>query len=205
MDSFLQFISEFPAFYIYLFLFIMILMENIIPLVPGDTVLAFSAYLAGRGALKPLFTFSITVLGSLTGFLLVYWIGYHWGRNYFEKRNFKFFPTKSIEKTDYYFNKYGDRFLLINRFLPGIRFMVAIIAGFTRTSTLKALLFTFISITAWNGLIFQIGKLLGENWQEIKHFLSKYNLTVTVIIIVSLLIIIVYRISRKTIKLGEHR
>ena len=200
MDSLLQFISEFPAFYIYLFLFFMIFMENITPFVPGDTVLAFSAYLAGIGILKPLFTFSITITGSLTGFFLVYWIGYYWGRDYFEKKNFPFFPTKRIKQTDYYFNKYGDRILLINRFMPGIRLMVAIIAGFTQTNTLKTFFYTIISILAWNGIIFQLGKLLGENWKEIKHLLLRYNLIATLIITVVILIFIVYRINRKAIK-----
>ncbi len=203
MERFLQFISELHIFYIYTFLFFAILMENITPFIPGDTVLAFSAYLAGRGVLKPLFTFSITVMGSLTGFFLVYWIGYHWGRDYFEKKNFSFFPIKRIKQTDFYFNKYGDRILLINRFMPGIRLMVAIVAGFTRTNFIKTFFYTIISILAWNGLIFQLGKLLGENWHDVKNFLSKYNLVVTVIILAVVLLFIVYRIRRKTVKLGE--
>ena len=203
MDYILYFISGIPISYIYLVLVFTIFMENITPIVPGDTFLAFSAYFAGRGVLQPLFTYTLTVVSSLSGFFLVYWIGYHWGRDYFEKKNFSFFPIKRIKQTDLYFNKYGDRILLINRFMPGIRLMVAIIAGFTRTNFIKTFFYTIISILAWNGLIFQLGKLLGENWQDVKNFLSKYNLVVTVIILAVVLLFIVYHLCRKTVKLGE--
>ena len=204
MSSFLQFMADLPAFYIYLVLFIMIFMENITPLVPGDTFLAFSAYLAGRSILDPLFTFSLTITGSLTGFLLVYLVGSHWGREYFDRKDYRFLSTRRMKKADRYFNKYGDWILLINRFAPGFRFLVAIIAGFTKTRLPKTLLLTFISIAAWNGLVFQLGKTVGENWEMIKAFLKRYNTIASVVLIAIVAIIAIYYISRKSVKTGEY-
>ena len=203
MDYILHFISGIPISYIYLVLVFTIFMENITPFIPGDTFLVFSAYLAGRGVLQPLFMYILTVVSSLSGFFLVYWVGFHWGRDYFERKNYSFFSKKRIQKTDHYFNKYGDWVLIINRFLPGTRLLVAIIAGFTRIKLSKSFFYTTIGIIAWNGLIFQLVKLLGENWQDVKNFLSKYNLVVTVIILAVVLLFIVYHLCRKTVKLGE--
>ncbi|RKY53081.1 MAG: hypothetical protein DRP89_06710 [Candidatus Neomarinimicrobiota bacterium] len=203
MDTVLQFISGIPIFYIYLVLAFTIFMENIMPLVPGDTFLVFSAYFAGRGVLNPLFTYILTVVSSLSGFLLIYLIGFHWGRDYFERKNYSFFSQKRIQKADHYFNKYGDWVLIINRFLPGIRFLVAIIAGFTRIQLLKSFFYTAISVIVWNGIIFQLGRLLGENWHKVVALISQYNRVVTLIIVSLLAIFIIYRIRRKTVKLGE--
>ncbi len=203
MDSILNFISGIPISYIYIILAFTIFMENITPLIPGDTFLAFSAYLAGRGVLNPLFTYILTVVSSLSGFLLVYLIGFHWGRDYFERKNYSFFSQKRIQKADQYFDKYGDWVLIINRFLPGVRLLVAIVAGFTRTKLLKAFFYTTISIIAWNGIIFQLGRLLGENWHKVVALISQYNRVVTLVIVGVVMLFVVYRIRRKTVKLGE--
>ena len=203
MDYILHFISGIPISYIYLVLVFTIFMENITPFIPGDTFLVFSAYLAGRGILQPLFTYILTVVSSLSGFFLVYWVGFHWGRDYFERKNYSFFSKKRIQKADHYFNKYGDWVLIINRFLPGTRLLVAIIAGFTRIKLSKSFFYTTIGIIAWNGIIFQLGLLLGENWHKVVALISQYNRFVTLIIVGLLAIFIVYRIRRKTVELGE--
>ena len=165
-------------------LFILIFLENIIPAVPGDTFLAFAAYLAGRALLPSGLTFTISVLGSLTGFVLVYWIGSHWGREYFINRNFKIFPCDKIILVDSYFDRQGGWIILINRFLPGIRFMVAMVAGFTRRQFLSTLLLSVISILAWNGLIFRLGHWLGKNWQEVAQIIADYSRLVGLLILI---------------------
>ena len=48
-----------------------------------------------------------------------------------------------------------------------------------------------------------IGRLLGDNWHKVVALISQYNRFVTLIIVGLLAIFIVYRIRRKTVKLGE--
>jgi len=201
IETIIQYLSDLPTLYILTALFIMIFMENITPFVPGDTFLAFSAYLSGTGVLPPAITYGTSVIGSLTGFVLVYWIGFHWGRDYFEKRNLRFFTTKNLHKADRYYDRFGNTFILINRFLPGFRFLAALLAGFTRAHYIRTFLFSLISILAWNGLIFSAGRYLGKNWREIRDFLQQYNRIVMIIIMVFLAIaIMLYLYFRKSNK-----
>ncbi len=193
-------VANLPIQYILAVLFIMIFMENVTPFVPGDSFLAFSAYLSGTGLLPPLLTFSVSILGSFTGFILVYWIGFHWGREYFEAKRLRFFTLKNLQQTDRYYQKYGDMFVLINRFLPGFRFLAAIFAGFTRAHYIRTFVYSLLSILAWNGLIFQMGHYLGKNWQEIVVFLKEYNLIALIIIGILIVFLIVFVLTRKSKK-----
>jgi len=201
IEAIIQYLSDLPTLSILTALFVMIFMENITPFVPGDTFLAFSAYLSGTGVLPPMITYSTSVVGSLTGFALVYWLGFHWGREYFEKRNLRFFTTRNLQKADRYYDRFGDTFILMNRFLPGFRFLAALLAGFTRAHYIRTFLFSLISILAWNGLIFSAGRYLGKNWREIRGFLQQYNRIVLIIIAVFIAIsLFLYQYYRKVKK-----
>ncbi|MFA4838751.1 MAG: DedA family protein [Candidatus Neomarinimicrobiota bacterium] len=200
MEAVLQFIAKQSFWYVYLILFVFIFLENTLPILPSDTILIFSAYLAGKGALNPYAAYFVTVIGGLAGFVLVYSIGHHWGREYFERKQFKFFPAHRMKKADHYFHKFGNWVLAIGRLIPGIRLMTAMIAGFTWIPFFKAFLFTFSGIAVWNGIIYKLARLLGENWEEIKTALSKYNAVLGILLLLLLTIFIAYRVKRRNKK-----
>jgi membrane protein DedA with SNARE-associated domain len=197
MESFLQYLATQPEIYVYPVLFTLIFLENTVPLVPGDLVLIFSAYLAGRNVFPMLILFAITITGSVVGFIFNYMVGNKLGRAYFEKKNYPFLSAKRMEKADHYFQKYGDGAILINRFVPGTRLLIGLIAGFTKSKLIKAICFTFISIVLWNGLIFTIGKFFCDNWEEIKFFVSKYNSVVCLLLFIAVLILVLYQLNKK--------
>lgn len=197
MESILFFIAKQSFFYLYLLLFIFIFIENTLPFLPGDAFLVFSAYLVGKSALNPYTAYLITVISGLLGFCGIYWIGHHWGREYFERKQFKFFPSHWMKKADHYFQRFGNWVLAISRLIPGIRFMTAMIAGFTRIPFIKALLYTFCGIAIWNGLVYISVKIVGDNWKEIKVLLSEYNTFIYIALIILLAGLIAYWMWRK--------
>ncbi|PIS30520.1 MAG: hypothetical protein COT43_01690 [Candidatus Marinimicrobia bacterium CG08_land_8_20_14_0_20_45_22] len=197
MENVLQFIANQSFWYTYLILFILIFMENTLPILPGDAILIFSAYLAGNNALNPLAAYLITVTGSISGFIVIYLISHHWGRDFFERRQFSFFPSRRIKRTDHYFHKFGNWVLIISRLIPGTRLMIAMIAGFTKIRLVKAILLTLCGILIWNGLIYGLAIILGDNWEEIKVFLREYSTILNIALIILLILFIVYRIRKK--------
>lgn len=197
MEHVLQFIAKQSFWYTYLVLFILIFLENTLPLLPGDAILICSAYLAGKSALNPLAAYLVTVVSGASGFIAIYLIGRHWGRDFFERRQFSFFPSRRIKKTDHYFHKFGNWVLAIGRLIPGIRFMIAIIAGFTRIPFTKAILFTLGGIIIWNGLIYKLAKVLGDNWEEIKVLLREYSTILNIALIILLALFLAYRMRKK--------
>jgi len=198
MENYFHTFAETSPVIIYFALLLFIFLENILPVVPGDAVLIFSAYLAGRGALSPTLTFVLTVLGSIAGFTLAFALSRHWGRDFFERRKFPFMPLRRMHKIDYYFHKFGDWSLMIGRLIPGSRLVLALFAGFSKISYPRAFSFTVVAILLWNGTIFILGKGLGENWTAIKEGLSGYNTIVDYLLIFAILCYIIYKIYKKT-------
>ncbi|MBU4445394.1 DedA family protein [bacterium] len=200
MDSYFQTVLENSAVIVYSILFLLIFLENILPFVPGDAVLIFSAYLSGRGVLLPSLAFGITITGSIVGFIFIFALSRHWGREYFENKKFSFLPIWRIDKIDRHFYRFGAWFLAIGRFIPGSRLLLALTAGFSNISYSRALAYTVSGILLWNGMIFNLGKIVGENWTMIKSVLSKYNTIVNSIIIVLLAGLVIWGTIKRSKK-----
>lgn len=199
MDTFFQTIATNDILLVYSILFVLIFLENTLPIVPGDGVLILSAYLSGRGILTPLLTLSITILGGAAGFLSAFALSRGWGRDYFERKNYRFIPIDRITKIDRFFQRFGVWSLAICRFIPGSRLLMALTAGFSNISYPKAIIATTCGILMWNGAFFILGNILGEHWTTIKLYLTSYNKLVT-IIIVALAGIIILKLSFSQIK-----
>ena len=73
-------LGQWPPALVYAVLVLSAFLENVIPPVPGDTVVVFSAYLVGRGILGWWPVYLATCAGGLAGFLAMYYLGYSRGR-----------------------------------------------------------------------------------------------------------------------------
>lgn len=201
MNTVVNFLATESGWLLYTILFVMIILENAVPIVPGDTFLAFSAYLVGVGALRPYFTFFLTILAAVIGFFIIYIVAYFWGRTFFDKKKYRALSPQKMAKIDRQLHRHGYWVLAIGRFIPGTRFLVAFMAGFTRLKFIPATLFISAGILGWNFMIFILGKLAGENRAAIAHFISKYNHIASGVALIILAIFIVWRVNLKSRKL----
>ncbi|MDO9548227.1 MAG: DedA family protein, partial [Candidatus Marinimicrobia bacterium] len=179
--------------FVYTVLFILIFLENTIPFVPGDAVLIFSAYLSGQGSFYPIPIYLITVLGSLAGFVFVFFLSRHWRRDLYKKMPFRISPEKT-RKYKTLFQRHENWSLVIGRIVPGSRLFLSATAGFMDISITKALILTSVGVLIWNSIIFRSGMLLGEHWEIIKKGLAQYSTIVNVILIIMILVVIVWKI-----------
>ncbi|MFQ6617113.1 MAG: DedA family protein [Fidelibacterota bacterium] len=160
---------------VYGILFLSAFLENVFPPIPGDMVVIFGAYLVGTKKLEFIMVYITTTAGSLLGFILMYFFGFYLGKEYFMRREVKFFPRKSIMRVEKWFDKYGTLVLIANRFLSGTRSVVSIFSGIAGISLKKVIFLSVISSALWNFIIIKAGIYLGENWQESVDFLKSYN------------------------------
>ncbi len=164
------------------------MLENIVPPIPGDAVVVFSAYLVGRGtwALWPVF--GATVSGGILGFMIMYYIGLRYGRSFFSGRRGRIFSVEGLEKAEVWLARYGIWLLLGNRFLSGIRSVIAISAGIGGMSWRRVLICGALSMALWNGVLLYAGLLVGQNWGEILSLLKQYNRVLVGLLIVVALV-----------------
>ncbi|MBW2084286.1 MAG: DedA family protein [Deltaproteobacteria bacterium] len=185
LDQFLNFLSTLPAWLVYIFLGISAFVENIFPPIPGDTITVFGAFLVGVGKVGFAGVYVSTTLGSLAGFMTLFWVGMKLGRSYFIERDHWFFKAEDIVRAENWFRKYGYLLIFLNRFLPGIRSVISISGGISRLKAGKAALLALISCAIWNLIWIIVGYSIGSNWEEIKQtmgrIMSRYNTVVLIL------------------------
>jgi len=195
-DSFLTFIHALPKPLIYISLGLSAFIENIFPPIPGDTMMAFGAFLAAIGRLDFLGVYISTTLGNLIGFMVLFWIGGYLGRRFFIEKDFWFFKAENIIKAELWFQKYGYFIILINRFLPGARSVISIAGGISGLGTKKVMALCLVSCATWNLIWVFMGYSLGNKWSvveaEISSLLARYSLTILILFSGSILFFIIF-------------
>ncbi len=178
--------------------FLMILESMIFP-IPSEAVMPFAGFLIGSKFSWQGVLFASS-LGSIIGSSLSYFIGLYGGRPFLEKFG-KFFllDKHHLELSEKFFEKYGDKAILISRFIPVIRHFISIPAGVCKMNFLKFSIYTLIGASCWNMFLAYLGFALQENWTQI----SKYTHYIDYLIVFLLLIALIYFI--KTIYKTKNR
>ena len=183
-EQFLLILSDQPPELICFFLFLAAFLENLIPPIPGDTIIVFGAYLAGMGIVPLAPAYVVMWLGSTSGCLLVYAVAYWKGRAFFLGFRSRIFSEKNLDRVEAGFSRYGDRIVIFNRFLPTVRAFVGIVAGISRLHPLRMLVYVVLSTLIWNSLLVYFGLKVGENWGLVVDALRTYNRVILVLMAV---------------------
>jgi membrane protein DedA with SNARE-associated domain len=197
LDRFLSFLDSLPDSLIYFLLGLSAFLENVFPPAPGDTITAFGAFLVGTNRLQFLTMFISTTLGSLAGFMFLFWIGNLLGRRYFIERDFWYFKVEDIIRAEEWFRKYGYLLILLNRFFPGIRSVISIAGGISKLKILKVTVLALISCSVWNLIWISMGYSLGTNWETAKDKMEGIMAGYNVVFLGLLGILILFLIFRR--------
>ena len=186
MEMFLNSLHSFPGFFIYVILGLSAFVENVFPPIPGDTITAFGAFLVGIGRLDFFWVYLSTTLGSLLGFMSLFWVGRSLGRRFFLMRDYRFLKAKDILKAEAWFTKYGYFLIAFNRFLPGIRSVISVSGGISKLNGIRVAILAFTSSAVWNLIWISAGYFLGSNWKtfeaRISSFMIRYNMAIFILV-----------------------
>ena len=186
MDGLRVFFQSLDSWWGYLFLCVSAMAENLFPPLPGDSFVILGAFLVGRGQLRFLPAYIASTIGSITGFMLLFFAGKYWGRRLFQRGKGRFFSFNHLEKVEGWFERFGFLVIVFNRFLSGFRSIVSLAAGMAKMDTRKVFLLALLSCLIWNGVLMGAGVMVGENWVVIVKY---YNRVVLVLIIILLSLI----------------
>ena len=197
----MRFLDTLPNALIYFLLGASAFVENVFPPIPGDTITAFGAFLVGTERLDFFGVYLSTVVGSLIGFMFLFWVGGLLGRRFFLERDYWFFKAQDIIKAEAWFKKYGYLLILLNRFFPGVRSVISIAGGISGLKTKRVILLALISCSVWNLIWIFFGYMLGSNWDtardQMARIMGRYNLAVVILFGVVVLFFVVRKIVRK--------
>jgi membrane protein DedA with SNARE-associated domain len=190
------------AMWVYVVIYLSCVLENLFPPFPGDAVIFVGAFLAGTGSIYLPLVFVITVLGSLSGALILYSLGKRGVRKLFIFHTGIFFNDEQLKKIESWFSRYGEKVLLLSRFIAGVRSGIALAAGVGKVDLRKMVIYTFISVLLWNGILATVATILKENYEQAYRFLTTYNSIVLFILAVGIIYWLV-KLGRKKLKRGR--
>ncbi|MCI0330667.1 MAG: DedA family protein [candidate division Zixibacteria bacterium] len=175
VNSFFEWAITHGAFWIYSFLFLSAIVENIFPPYPGDAVIFAGGYLASSGHLNWLLVFVSTAAGSWAGLLILFWLGRAKGRALLMRKEGRWLSHENFLRFENWFSRWGVAAIIFGRFLAGIRSGVALAAGIAGVSWKKILIFGLLSVLIWNGILISLARLVENNWEGLYHWFGLYN------------------------------
>lgn len=183
----IEWIQTLSPLSIYLIFGVIAYLENIIPPIPGDLLVAFGGYLAAERIIGFTPVLLITTIASVVGFMNMYAVGRYFGHKIDERRKkfwlMRFFDIKYFDKGKRWMDRWGQGVILANRFLAGTRSVISITAGITKTKVYSTILSSLVSSLLWNGILLGMGWIVHENWQIIGHYLNVYGWFILFVII----------------------
>ena len=168
---------------------------------PGDSLLFVSGLAATTGLIEtPLWLVcAVLVLAAFAGNVVGYGIGYKAGPAIFDKPNSRLFKRENVERTQKFFDKYGNRAIVLGRFVPIVRTFITVMAGVGRMDAKRFFTFSAIGAVAWAAGVTLLGAVLGQ-FDVVRN---NIELMLILVVVLSVVPIAIEAIQARRAKLGE--
>lgn len=175
-----------------------------IPL-PSELILPLAGWAVARGIAEPLtgapwdFWLAVVagVAGNTTGSLIAYTVGSIGGRPLLERYGrYILISRHDIELADRWFARYGDATVFFTRMLPIVRTFISLPAGIARMPLGRFVVFSVLGAIPWTIALIYAGRVLGDNWREVREILAGLDYLVAAILVI-LVALFVWRHLRR--------
>jgi membrane-associated protein len=131
---------------------------------PGDSLLFTVGLLVSKGDVpQPLWVccvvlFVAAMLGNASG----YAIGAKAGPSIFQREDSKIFKKKYVDQTHEFFDKYGNRAIVLARFVPIVRTFITVMAGVGDMGFRRFMIYSAVGGALWASGVTVLGYFLGQ-------------------------------------------
>jgi membrane-associated protein len=131
---------------------------------PGDSLLFTAGLFVANGVIgAPLWLVCLVlIVAAVLGNACGYWIGRAAGPAIFDKPRSRLFNPAHVLKTQEFFDKYGNRAIVLGRFVPVVRTFITVMAGVGRMEPKRYLTYSLIGGVAWAAGVTLLGYWLGQ-------------------------------------------
>ena len=153
--------------------FVLMTLEGATLPVPSEIVLPLTGFLVWQGKMDFWTAVVIASLGGLLGTIIDFSIGYYLGRPAVLRYGRKIrVSEKHLMTVEGWFVRHGGAAVLLARFVPLLRTLIAFPAGVAKMKTVKFLAFSTVGIVVWDIILIYLGVLAGQNYAAIASSLD---------------------------------
>lgn len=196
INEYLDYLFTYGSFAVYAVIFVACFIENIFPPFPGDTFILAAGGLVAVDRLDPYVAGLVVIAGGMSSVMLLYFLGRRYGRDYFIRKNFKYFTADDIMAMESRFRRSGAWLLVFSRFIVGMRSAVAVVAGIGRYAARRMFVFSAISYLLFVSLLMYIAFHLVEEFDKIEDMFVTYNRVAWAMVISIAAIFVIWKIMK---------
>ncbi len=165
------------------------MLENAFPPLPTEVIMPLAGLTAAQGKLTFIGVVLAGTLGSVLGSLPLYYLGKGFGldrlKAWADKHGRWLTITGAdLDKNHEWFERHGNKAVLLGRLVPGIRSLISIPAGIHNMNMARFLLYTGISASIGATLLTLTGYVLEENYRQVEQYLKPASYIVPSILII---------------------
>src|SRR5437870_4027855 len=191
----LQLIEHYMLIYGYWAVFFGVMLENAGVPVPGETILLVAGYFASTGEFHLWLVMLIAATGAVVGDNIGFAIGHHYGRSVLLRiGRFIFLTPRRLAHLESYFTRYGDKTILVARFIFGLRVVGALLAGASNMKWRIFVVYNVAGAVLWSTVITTLGYLFGASLPLLAKWVGRSGtILLTAAIVIGL---IAWRVQR---------
>lgn len=165
--------------------------------VPDELLMTFSGFQTSLGRMNFSKTFVVAAFGSFLGMNLSYWIGRKLGIPFLHKiAPFVHLNEKKIARAEHWFQRFGDKLIVIGYFFPGFRHFTAYFAGMSELRYGRYATLAGLGAMLWTLTFITLGRMLGIHWKTITLLLHHYLARGGLILALVVILIYIYNVKR---------
>ena len=159
------------------------------PILPGDSLLFAAGLFIANGALGVNIVLACVILtvAAFAGNVVGYEIGRAVGPPLYE-RDGRILKKKYFDQTTVFFEKYGNKALVLGRFVPIVRTFITVVAGVGQMDRRRFFTWSGVGAILWASGITLLGYFLGQAFPVLQ---DKLEVAVLAIVAVSVMPVLV--------------
>jgi len=175
------------AFFVIALLIVFIECGVLFPILPGDSLLFAIGLFSSSAKYSfhvPLYvSVPLLMIVAFAGNVVGYEIGRVVGKPIYE-RDGRILRKEYFEKTNAFFDKHGNKALVIGRFVPIVRTFITLVAGASRMDRKRFFTWSAVGAILWVGIVVAAGVVLGKAFPGLG---DKIDVAILVIVIISVI------------------
>jgi membrane protein DedA with SNARE-associated domain len=181
---------------------LLVALENLIPPIPSEIVLAMAGYLAGEGRVNVVLVIIAATAGSVLGALALYWLGHAVGEERLRRwlDRIPLVDADDLNVADRWFERHAKAAVLFGRMAPVVRSLVSIPAGANHMPLLPFTLLTALGSGIWNTLFVSGGYALGSRWQRLEQYSNYFDYAIMAFFAVTIAWWVIKKIRKRNAK-----
>lgn len=147
---------------------------------PGDTLLFGAGILAAQGVFSLPSLIIVVVAAAIIGDNVGYSIGRRSGKRLFGKKDSILFRQEHLERAEAFYEKHGGKTIILARFVPVVRTFAPMVAGISKMSRERFMVFNIIGGVLWGAGVILLGYWLGTKMPWLENYITPVILLIIV-------------------------